>query len=262
MVVSIGHVQPAAPPRGAARGEATAPDMASASADPISAPMQPGEAPEDYVCRVIAATITAPPDADAALASRVRTLFHPAYEQHSDGQTFGRDRFTSLLRSQRAKLAAPPAVSWSALIATEPHDGTVHVTSVHDVAMELRDGTRLLKQVFALIRIDLATGTIVHCDEVSRMQSVMPCDRAAPLGQLPMRRVHPHAHRVDLYAVDYWVADGPAGAPAADPTSPVQLAKHHRQVGSYDSTMTAFEAELAAEAVRDASGEIDASDGL
>ena len=85
---------------------------------------------------------------------RAYDILDDNFEQHSDGKVIDRNAFVSLMQVQKARLASTPRFTWSELVATAPREGRVHVTSVHSVSLHLRDGTRLLQKVVALIQLD------------------------------------------------------------------------------------------------------------
>lgn len=120
--------------------------------------------------RVFASVIS---DLSPASLETASKLFHPSYTQHVDGESLDREKFITMMRSQKSKLASPPIFVWKRLVATAPLDGRIHVTSVHSTSARLRTGTSMLQHVMALIEIDVESGTIIACDELTRMEQGM-----------------------------------------------------------------------------------------
>jgi len=157
--------------------------------------MQPGEDARDYLRRVFRDCLC---DLSPKSFDRVPQMFHPTYRQHVDGDVLDRDAFMRLMSAQKSRLAMPPTFTWLKLVATEPQNGRIHVTSVHTVQARLKNGAIINQRVLALVEIDVASGTIIHCEELTRMESepkpVSPTigprttDRpvaAAPLAKIP-----------------------------------------------------------------------------
>ena len=129
-------------------------------------PLQPNEKPTDFVTRVFNEVIC---DLSSSSFDAIPRFFHPSFIQHVDDKVLSRDDFVVMMRTSKRLLAAPPVFTWKKLIATEPCDGRIHVTSVHSVAVSLASGSRVFQKVVAALEIDVATGTLIHCDEVTRI---------------------------------------------------------------------------------------------
>lgn len=172
--------------------------------------MQSGEAGHDFVRRVFSACFE---DQSPAALEAVRYFFDRSYVHEADGQVLDLCSFEKVLRSQRARLTARPRVVWKSLVATAPSpDGRIHVTSVHTVQLELANRP-CLQKVVALIVIDVASGKIVHCEELTRMESntnvaapsgaqapskeQMP-ERVLPLTQSELEELRSEVHADDL----------------------------------------------------------------
>ena len=130
--------------------------------------MQRGEDPLVFLKRVFAEVIS---DLSDSSYERAKELFHPSYEQTVDDKHLDRDGFIKLMRVQKSLLAESPSFEWKKLVATKPRNGRIHVTSVHNVSARLQDNSSMQQRVVALIEIDVATGTIIQCDELTRMDS-------------------------------------------------------------------------------------------
>ena len=104
--------------------------------------------------------------------TKVTEFFHPDFEQNIDGKTFDRTAFTSITKTQKARLATPPVFTFKKMIATEPQEGRIHVTSVHSVSAKLKSGDSMLQHVVALIELDLLSGTIISADEITRTETI------------------------------------------------------------------------------------------
>jgi len=221
-------------------------------------------------------------DLTPAADARVATFFHPEFVQESDGRRFGRDEFCRMLHSQKAHLKCPPEFTFKQLIVGAAVDDVarVHVTSVHSVRLDLKDHTILEQSVICLVQICLESGQICRCDELTRMQTASPCPAtvAAAPDPLPKAkrvadapRLRPGADVQPSGSVTRSLAQPPrAPSPSSEVSASVSalaitsnakpLAKRagreERHSGesqasheSYDSTMAAFEAEYAAQAV-------------
>ena len=103
---------------------------------------------------------------------KVDEFFHPEFEQNIDGKTFDRTAFTSITKTQKARLATPPVFTFKKMIATEPQEGRIHVTSVHSVSAKLKSGDSMLQHVVALIELDVLSGTIISADEITRTETI------------------------------------------------------------------------------------------
>lgn len=84
------------------------------------------------------------------------------------------------VRVQKTQLATPPRFVWKKLVATPSCNGRVHVTSVHHVSARLLDGSNMHQKVVALIEIDEVSGTIIQCDELTRMGAHAAAEVALP----------------------------------------------------------------------------------
>ena len=114
--------------------------------------------------------------------TKVTEFFHPDFEQNIDGKTFDRTAFTSITKTQKARLATPPVFTFKKMIATEPQEGRIHVTSVHSVSAKLKSGDSMLQHVVALIDLEVLSGTIISADEITRTEtitSVLPATEIA-----------------------------------------------------------------------------------
>lgn len=132
--------------------------------------MLPSEKATDFVRRVLVDVLQ---DLEpTSLERNISRYFHPKYTQSIDQQHLNRDAFVSLTRAQKARLAEPPVFTFDRLVATEPQGGRIHVTSVHSVAIKLKNGDNLLQRVFALIDVDCETGMLISCDESTHMEGV------------------------------------------------------------------------------------------
>ena len=100
-------------------------------------------------------------DRSDASIDRALQVLHESFEQRSDGKVIDRAGFLKLMQAQKARLASAPRFTWSSLVATAPRQGVVHVTSVHSVALHLRDGMRLNQKVVALVQLDVEMGQIL-----------------------------------------------------------------------------------------------------
>lgn len=143
--------------------------------------MQKEELATTFVRRVIDETFGTLAEA-AWVDIKVTEFFHPEFEQNIDGKTFDRTAFTSITKTQKARLATPPVFTFKKMIATEPQEGRIHVTSVHSVSAKLKSGDSMLQQVVALIELDVLSGTIISADEITRTEtisSVLPATEIA-----------------------------------------------------------------------------------
>ena len=114
--------------------------------------------------------------------TKVTEFFHPDFEQNIDGKTFDRTAFTSITKTQKARLATPPVFTFKKMIATEPQEGRIHVTSVNSVSAKLKSGDSMLQHVVALIDLEVLSGTIISADEITRTETisaVMPATEIA-----------------------------------------------------------------------------------
>lgn len=130
--------------------------------------MQPDEDPSDFLRRVFRDVLC---DLSPKAFDRVPLMFHPTFRQHVDGDVLDRAAFMRLMSAQKARLATPPTFTWLKLVATEPRDGRIHVTSVHTMQARLKNGAIMDQRVIALVEIDVASGMLIHCDELTRMES-------------------------------------------------------------------------------------------
>ena len=133
--------------------------------------MQPEELATAFVRRVFDETFGTLAEA-AWVDIKVPEFFHPEFEQNIDGKTFDRTAFTSITKTQKARLATPPVFTFKKMIATEPQEGRIHVTSVHSVAAKLKSGDSMLQHVVALIELDVLSGTIISADEITRTETI------------------------------------------------------------------------------------------
>lgn len=141
--------------------------MRSDEDSPVAA-LQPGENVCLFLKRVFAEVIS---DLSPKSMERALVLFHPSYVQSADGEVLDRARFLRLLRVQKSRLASSPKFVWKKLVSTAPLNGRVYVTSVHKVQARLKTGSEMLQHVVALIEIDEVTGTVIRCDEQTRMET-------------------------------------------------------------------------------------------
>ena len=150
--------------------------------------MQANELPTTFVRRCFAEVMAPLELSTSTFERKIGTFFHADYQQCVDDQTFDRDSFASLTKVQKTRLATPPVFNFKKLVATEPQDGLIHVTSVHSVSARLKNGDSMLQKVVALIDIDVATGTIIGCDENTRMETsssvIAPSQAALAVAQL------------------------------------------------------------------------------
>jgi len=130
--------------------------------------MLPGEDAATFLRRVFVEVIA---DQSPSSFDLVKQCFHPDYKQHVDDKVLDREAFIGLMRVQKTQILTPPRFTWKKLVATEPRNGRIHVTSVHNVSLRLRGGSVAHQKVVALIEIDVASGTIIQCDELTRMDS-------------------------------------------------------------------------------------------
>lgn len=136
--------------------------------EPKHGPLERGEDPTKFVRRFFADVMS---DLSADALNRAEAYIHPTFTQFVDGDTIQRERFIRLMRAQKARLETPPHFVWKNLVATAPNaSGRVHVTSVHSVSATLRSGASMLQHAVALIEIDVSTGTIIQCDELTRIE--------------------------------------------------------------------------------------------
>jgi hypothetical protein len=133
--------------------------------------MQPEELATAFVRRVFDETFGTLAEA-AWVDIKVSEFFHPEFEQNIDGKTFDRTAFTSITKTQKARLATPPVFTFKKMIATEPQEGRIHVTSVHSVSAKLKSGDSMLQHVVALIELDVLSGTIISADEITRTETI------------------------------------------------------------------------------------------
>jgi hypothetical protein len=133
--------------------------------------MQPEELATAFVRRVFDETFGTLAEA-AWVDIKVDEFFHPEFEQNIDGKTFDRTAFTSITKTQKARLATPPVFTFKKMIATEPQEGRIHVTSVHSVSAKLKSGDSMLQHVVALIELDVLSGTIISADEITRTETI------------------------------------------------------------------------------------------
>lgn len=167
-----------------------------------------------------------------------RAYFSPTYTHEADGKILGLNDFLCMMQVQKARLATAPKFSWKNIVATESHEGRVAVTSVHSVALDLKNGPTCYQQVIALIHIDEWTGKIAHCDELTMMHSSPPPNFS------PAEPVIRHGQR----AMHKDLPPDLSGDHRTSIAEPSKRTEHK----SYDSTMTTFEAEFAAMEVPEA----------
>ena len=180
-------------------------EVQGARAQERHGPLQPDENPTIFVRRFFADVMA---DLSSQAIERAEAYFHPAFTQFVDGDTIRREQFLKLMVAQKKRLATPPHFVWKNLVSTEASSsGRVHVTSVHSVSAVLRSGASMLQHVVALIEIDVASGTIIQCDELTRMEPSMAVATRKTLSPL------------ETGSLD----SGSAGAPAASaPSMPVR----------------------------------------
>ena len=180
------------------------------------------EGATEFVRRVFSACFE---DQSPAALEAVRYFFDRSYVHEADGQVLDLYGFEKVLRSQRARLTARPRIAWKSLVATAPSpDGRIHVTSVHATQLELANRP-CLQKVVALIEIDVASGKIVHCEELTRMESntiAAPsvAQVAAPsMEQAPLTRSQLEELRSEAYADDLPIPLEAAGWTRAEATA-------------------------------------------
>lgn len=183
--------------------------------------MQAGEAATLFVRRVFSACFE---DQSPAALENVRHFFDHSYIHEADGQVLDLCSFEKVMRSQRARLTARPSIVWKSLVATAPSpDGRVHVTSVHTVQLELANRP-CCQKVVALIEIDVTNGKIVHCEELTRMESdtitAPSVAVAAPsMENVPLTRPQLEELRAEAYADDLPIPPEAAGWTREDATA-------------------------------------------
>lgn len=154
---------------------ATAPNSPPAQTLPC---MQAGEEPCAYLKRAFFEVLGSlgPTSLD-----RVPIHFHRDFQQYADGEILDLQAFTTLLSAQKARLAQAPRFSWKQLVATtSPDNGRHHITSIHDVVARLKSGHVIRQHVMALVQVDAHTGTIIQCDELTRMEGPCAPERYQP----------------------------------------------------------------------------------
>lgn len=154
--------------------------------------MQASESPPAYLKRCFAEVFE---DLSPFSSIAARQHFHPSFLHEADHAALDLNAFLLMLQRQKARLKEPPRFAYKSVVATEPCDGRVHVTSVHHTSLALRDGSAVHQKVIALVQIDLKSGQIVHCEELTRnagngaSPSLRPEGRAGALptsGSLPL----------------------------------------------------------------------------
>jgi hypothetical protein len=101
--------------------------------------MQSHESATAFVKRVFQEVIC---DLSPRSFDAIPRYFHPSFVQEVDQRVLNRDGFTELMRQHKPMMATPPVFTWKKLVATEPDDGRIHVTSVHHVSAMVRLATR------------------------------------------------------------------------------------------------------------------------
>ena len=204
--------------------------------------MESGEGATEFVRRVFSACFE---DQSPAALEAVRYFFDRSYVHEGDGQVLDLYSFEKVLCSQRARLTSRPRIVWKSLVATAPsHDGRIHVTSVHTTQLELANRP-CLQKVVALIEIDVASGKIVHCEELTRMESnaiVAPlvAQVAAPsMEQAPLTRSQLEELRSEAYADDLPIPPEAAGWTRADATAYFESGAMTLPTGGTSSANTA-----------------------
>ena len=109
-------------------------------------------------------------DTSPASNERAAEFFHANYVHYADGTILNKAKFLRAMRAQKARLSSPPNFVWKKVVAAPPDAGRISVTTVHSVAARLRDGQSMLQHVVALIEIDEATGQVVECNELTRLE--------------------------------------------------------------------------------------------
>lgn len=157
--------------------------------------MQLDESPTCFVRRVFREVVC---DLSAESFERVPELFHPDFVQRVDSKELNRESFVNWLRVQKSRLDSKPEITWKKLVATAPIEGRVHVTSVHAVSVKLRNGETMLQQVMAMLEIDLASGMLIECDELTRTE---PVPQPQTSRNAPQPQTHSQTARaaVDLF---------------------------------------------------------------
>ena len=148
-------------------------------------PMQAHESPTEFVMRAYSAMMS---ELDPAHVVRLAaTLLHPRFSMHADGHALDRESF--LLRTQhlRQRLTKPPVFSWTKTAESAVVDGRAVVSSVHSVFMEFANGAANHTDYISMIEIDMTSGTLIHCDELSRLTSIT----APTIGDCCSRIDHP-----------------------------------------------------------------------
>ena len=122
------------------------------------------------------------------------TLLHPRFSMHADGHALDRESF--LLRTQhlRQRLTKPPVFSWTKTAESAVVDGRAVVSSVHSVFMEFANGAANHTDYISMIEIDMTSGTLIHCDELSRLTSIT----APTIGDCCSRIDHPNGERATI----------------------------------------------------------------
>ena len=145
--------------------------------------------------------------------TKVTEFFHPDFEQNIDGKTFDRTAFTSITKTQKARLATPPVFTFKKMIATEPQEGRIHVTSVHSVSAKLKSGDSMLQHVVALIDLEVLSGTIISADEITRTETISAVMPATEIALGVARMIRDSAKAVSSRSVR--VKDRELWAPSA-----------------------------------------------
>ena len=127
--------------------------------------MEAGEAASDFVRRVFRQVYS---DLSMTSVDHLYTAFHPSYTQSVDGAELDLAGFVRLVQMQKSRLSTAPDFRWQKLVATAALDGRIHVTSLHTVSANLLTGASMCQKVMALIELDVATGTIIRCDELTQ----------------------------------------------------------------------------------------------
>ena len=144
--------------------------------------MEAGEAATDFVRRVFRQVYS---DLSMTSIDHVYTAFHPSYTQSVDGGALqDLAGFVRLVQMQKSRLSTAPEFRWMKLVSTAALDGRIHVTSFHTVSANLLSGASICQKVMALIEIDVVTGTIIRCDELTQRVENEPPDSLPAAGSL------------------------------------------------------------------------------
>jgi len=184
-----------------------------------------GEDPCAFVKRVFSCTFEdlSPKSLDAA-----RTFFHPNFVHEADGRCMDFDEFLTVISAHKRR-RVDVHFSWKNLQASPKQSaGVIHVMSVHSSALKLHDGMSMLRHGIAMLQIDTASGQLVHCDELTRMEQTAP-EAALPAPfSAPMDGTDTEAAQMAALKPGLLLESGSL---------------------SYDSTMATFDAEWAASTI-------------